>query len=251
MNSTTTTSTPTEAGDIEKQDDRQRLTFLPDERPIRQDGGQYGRRLSRSQSRRDSISNVRERAQSVSGVPIGYRTLSFSIANSQAKDEHQQTKKHHHLPHLGRDTLGMGKKNKKDKDTKKDEQVKESLDSEHFEKLDCHILDKPAVLKSFETSESGLTTNDAASRLARDGKNALPRRRENYFKKLFWYVFGGFCSVLWVGVIIFFICWRPLGDPDPQAYNLGLAILVLIVIFLQASFSAFQDWSKLSSILGH
>ncbi len=44
-------------------------------------------------------------------------------------------------------------------------------------------------------------------------------------------------------MIIFFICWRPLGDPDPAPYNLGLAILVLIVIFLQASFSAFQDWS--------
>jgi sodium/potassium-transporting ATPase subunit alpha len=56
-------------------------------------------------------------------------------------------------------------------------------------------------------------------------------------------VFGGFCSVLWIGVIIFFICWRPLGNPDPAPYNLGLAILVLIVIFLQASFSAFQDWS--------
>lgn len=56
-------------------------------------------------------------------------------------------------------------------------------------------------------------------------------------------VFGGFCSVLWIGVIIFFICWRPLGDPNPAAYNLGLAILVLIVILLQAAFSAFQDWS--------
>jgi len=249
--SSTTTSTPTEVGDIEKQDDRQRLTFLPDDRPARQDGGQFARRLSRSQSRRDSISNVRERAQSVSGVPIGYRTLSFSIANSQAKDEHQEVhKKRHHLPHIGKDTLGIGK-NKKDKATKKDEQVKEQLDAEHFEKLDCHILDKPAVLKAFESSESGLSTNDAVSRLARDGKNALPRRKENYFKKLFWYVFGGFCSVLWVGVIIFFICWRPLGDPDPQAYNLGLAILVLIVIFLQASFSAFQDWSKLCLSFAH
>ena len=44
-------------------------------------------------------------------------------------------------------------------------------------------------------------------------------------------------------MIIFFICWRPLGDPDPAPYNLGLAVLVIIVILLQASFSAFQDWS--------
>ena len=33
------------------------------------------------------------------------------------------------------------------------------------------------------------------------------------------------------------------GNPNPAPYNLGLAILVLIVIFLQALFSAFQDWS--------
>jgi sodium/potassium-transporting ATPase subunit alpha len=44
-------------------------------------------------------------------------------------------------------------------------------------------------------------------------------------------------------VIIFFICWRPLGDPNPAPYSLGLAILVMIVILLQASFSGFQDWS--------
>jgi hypothetical protein len=53
------------------------------------------------------------------------------------------------------------------------------------------------------------------------------------------YIFGGFCSVLWIGVIIFFICWTPLGDPNPAPYNHGLAILVLIVIFLQASFLCF------------
>ena len=182
--SSTTTSTPTEVGDIEKQDDRQRLTFLPDDRPMRQDGGQFTRRLSRSQSRRDSVSNVRERTQSVSGVPIGYRTLSFSIANSQSKDEHLHKKRHPHLPHLGKDTLGLGK-NKTDKKTKKNEQVNQQHDAEHFEKLDYHILDQPAVLKSLDSSESGLNTNDAASRLARDGKNALPRRKENCFKKLY------------------------------------------------------------------
>lgn len=56
------------------------------------------------------------------------------------------------------------------------------------------------------------------------------------------YIFGGFCSVLWVGVIVFFLCWQPLSNP-PSAQNLALAVLILVVIFLQASFSAFQDWS--------
>jgi sodium/potassium-transporting ATPase subunit alpha len=70
----------------------------------------------------------------------------------------------------------------------------------------------------------------------------IPKARTNHLKKILLYVFGGFCSVLWVGVIIFFLCWRPLSNP-PSVTNLALAILVLIVIFLQASFSAFQDWS--------
>lgn len=43
-------------------------------------------------------------------------------------------------------------------------------------------------------------------------------------------------------MILFFISWKPLGDP-PAPYNLALAVVVLIVIFSQAIFSAMQDWS--------
>lgn len=67
-------------------------------------------------------------------------------------------------------------------------------------------------------------------------------KKPNYVKKIIQYVFGGFCSILWIGSIIFFICWKPLSDP-PDVQNLALAVLILIVIFLQAGFSAFQDWS--------
>ncbi|KAJ2976707.1 hypothetical protein NQ176_g4791 [Zarea fungicola] len=81
-----------------------------------------------------------------------------------------------------------------------------------------------------------------ANRQQRDGRNTLPKPKANYWKKILGYVFGGFCSILWVGVIIFFICWKPLSNP-PSPVNLALAILVIIVILLQAGFSAFQDWS--------
>ncbi|KAL7949942.1 hypothetical protein V8C42DRAFT_361026 [Trichoderma barbatum] len=77
-------------------------------------------------------------------------------------------------------------------------------------------------------------------RIQRDGKNTLPQPKINYLNKSLAHVFGDFCSVLWVGVIIFFICWRPLSNP-PSPTNLALAMLVLIVIILQAAFSAFQD----------
>lgn len=52
--------------------------------------------------------------------------------------------------------------------------------------------------------------------------------------------------------IIFFVCWKPLSHP-PSSQNLALAVLILIVIFFQASFNALQDWSTqrtLTSITG-
>lgn len=202
------------------------------------------RRRSRSRSAsRDSINSIRSRVQStsaVSGIPIEFRTLSFQVANSQSVHD-QSTKKP--PKQTVNDTHALEKtKRKKNKSQKSEDQRKQ--DADHFEKLEYHTLDVATVVQHLDSSQTlGLMSEDVAARLARDGKNALPRRRQNYLKKVFEYVFGGFCSVLWVGVIVFFICWRPLGDPDPAAYNLGLAILVLIVIFLQACFSAFQDWS--------
>jgi sodium/potassium-transporting ATPase subunit alpha len=175
-----------------------------------------GRRESRSQSR-NSISSVRSRTQSVSGVPIGFRTLSIQVSESQAKANKTSLK----------ETEGANSENR-----------------DYFGEIEYHKLDAISVCNRFNVfQEQGLSTEAAATRLQRDGKNEIPNQPEHIWLKLFWYVFGGFCSVLWIGVIIFFICWRPLGDPHPAAYNLGLAILVLIVIVLQACFSAFQDWS--------
>ncbi len=46
---------------------------------------------------------------------------------------------------------------------------------------------------------------------------------------------------------------KPLGNPNPQASNLALAVVLLIVLFLQAGFNAWQDFSTsrvMSSIKG-
>jgi sodium/potassium-transporting ATPase subunit alpha len=193
----------------------QHIAFEPESRRERIRNASTSRHRSAS---RESISSVRSRARSVAGVPIEFRTLSFQIADSHTVEEKRY----------------RGKVDKAEKDEDKD----------YFANLDFHILDGPKICQELGVDvDKGLDASEAAGRLSRDGPNTFPSRRENYFKKLFFYVFGGFCSVLWIGVIIFFICWRPLGDPNPAAYNLGLAILVLLVIFLQATFSAFQDWS--------
>jgi sodium/potassium-transporting ATPase subunit alpha len=111
---------------------------------------------------------------------------------------------------------------------------KEMDDSEYFASMDFHKLTADEVSQRFNTSEKlGLDTSAAESRLKRNGENVLEQRRPNYFFKIFGYVFGGFCSVLWIGVITFFLCWMPLSTPpiapggSPSVVNLALAILVV------------------------
>ncbi|KAF4631863.1 hypothetical protein G7Y89_g6261 [Cudoniella acicularis] len=211
------TNDTTQPADIEAQGPsaHHHITFEPDNSRGR---NHYDSAARRRSSSRDSISSVRSRARSTTGVPIEFRSLSFQVGESQAENE---------KTHRG----------KVEEDAKND-------DKDYFAKLDFHLLEGSQVCKELNVNpENGLSTSEATLRLSRDGPNTFPGRRENYLKKVFFYIFGGFCSVLWIGVIIFFICWQPLGDPNPAAYNLGLAILVLIVIFLQAAFSAFQDWS--------
>ena len=112
-----------------------------------------------------------------------------------------------------------------------------------FDKVNFHTLPTLQLCQQFNVSpELGLDAPVAARRLQRDGKNTITQKQPKYFWQLFGYVFGGFCSILWVGVVIFFICWKPLSNP-PSPTNLALAILVILVIMLQAVFSAFQDWS--------
>ncbi|EXJ76660.1 sodium/potassium-transporting ATPase subunit alpha [Cladophialophora psammophila CBS 110553] len=182
----------------------------------------------RRSASRDSISSVRSRIQHANyDIPITYRTLSFQTSESKAISE-----------------LGGEDKGKEDLRTPGHELAHADHHRISVERLCQRLGVSPTV---------GLSSDSAAKHLQEHGYNVLPQRRRNYAKTLAGYVFGGFCSILWVGVIIFFICWKPLGDPDPQPYNLGLAVLVIIVIILQASFSAFQDWSTaktMNSILG-
>lgn len=175
---------------------------------------------------RDSIhSTVQSPSSGNAGIPIEFRTLSIQISESQTRPKEIVA-----------------------------EPPREKLpNQDYFESLDFHTIPQDKICQEFNVDPRfGLSAESAATRLQRDGKNIIAHHRENYFKKIFFYVFGGFCSVLWVGVIIFFICWQPLSNP-PSPTNLAMAILIMIVIALQASFSAFQDWSTkrvMNSILG-
>ncbi|KAF7719535.1 Uncharacterized protein PECH_001531 [Penicillium ucsense] len=195
------------------------ISFGPDER----DSARPGRvmtRVRRSISRSRSRSQTRLTRSASNNVPIEFHRMSFQISESEARV-------------------------KSDDDSKNVSENKKETPEEvlYFPNLDFHKQTVDDLWTLLQSNPQGLSDVESTERLARNGKNVLPHVKPNYLFKVLKYIFGGFCSVLWIGVIIFFICWRPLGDPDPQAYNLGLAILVLSVIFLQAGFSAFQDWS--------
>lgn len=179
------------------------------------------RSRSQSRSRRRSLSaNSITPASPYSGVPIEYRTLSIQVGESQA---------------YGDDIADL-----KGKETAKKD------DHDYFANLNFHQLPVDQICQQLNVDHAqGLSKEAAARRLERDGHNTLPKPKTNYAMKLFWYLFGGFCSVLWVGVIIFFLCWRPLSNP-PSITMLALGILVIIVIVLQASFSAFRTSNSAS-----
>lgn len=86
----------------------------------------------------------------------------------------------------------------------------------------------------------GLDKSQANRRLEQYGKNQISRPKSNLVKKVFWYFFGGFGSLLFLASAICFISWKPLGDPNPQASNLALAIVLFCVLLASATFNAWQ-----------
>ncbi|KAJ1659966.1 hypothetical protein IWQ61_001030 [Dispira simplex] len=108
-----------------------------------------------------------------------------------------------------------------------------------FHKLSLEELEH---LLSTSTTH-GLETNVASRRLARDGKNILEPPRRGYFRQIMQYLFGGFGVLLWIGCIVCFLAWKPLGDP-PEIANLGLAVLLALVLLLQTAFNTYQDWTS-------
>ncbi|KAJ7039338.1 hypothetical protein C8F04DRAFT_1220121 [Mycena alexandri] len=127
-------------------------------------------------------------------------------------------------------------------------------DVKDLSEVTWHVLSAQEVCTRLGVSETrGLDADIAARRLAKNGKNVISKPPRNLAKKIFFYIFGGFGSLLFVASIICFIAWRPLGDPNPSVPNLALAVVLLIVIAIQATFNAWQDYTTghvMASIAG-
>ncbi|TFK65891.1 calcium ATPase transmembrane domain M-containing protein [Pluteus cervinus] len=108
--------------------------------------------------------------------------------------------------------------------------------------LDVHKISINDIFLRYSTSPTlGLETA-ALERLSKLGKNAIPPPPTAYYKKVLNYIFGGFNFLMWVAFIVTIISWRPLGGSDPPIFNFGVAMLLLLVIIVSATFYAVVDF---------
>ncbi|EGO28595.1 hypothetical protein SERLADRAFT_446026 [Serpula lacrymans var. lacrymans S7.9] len=78
---------------------------------------------------------------------------------------------------------------------------------------------------------------------AKGGKNVFSPPRTQYWKKIINYIFGGFNFLMWIAFILSLLSYEPLGAPSPAVFNLGVAVLLILVIIVSATFYAFVDWN--------
>lgn len=207
--------------DLERADTnvpRGRITFAED--------GDANRR--RRLSRRDSVDSmsihsIRQRRSIDPGValPPHFRTLSFGIEQSKSKQD-----------------LAKEEATKK---SKKDAQI-------DFADVDYHLISVDDVHNRFSSTPGrGLSVEQAARKLQEVGPNMPSPPPSQWLRKTLNYLFGGFGAILFVAAILVFVAWKPLGQP-PSIANLALAIVLVCVWVLQASFSFWQGQSLLCTV---
>ncbi|KAF9524928.1 hypothetical protein CPB83DRAFT_897469 [Crepidotus variabilis] len=174
------------------------------------------------------ISYTETRTPHARRLPIEYRTLSVHVETKVQEDERVE-------------------KGKKKEDTRK--QAVKGFSNLEWPKI---FVDE-ALSRLAVSPKTGLEQAQAQRRQLLNGKNTITPPKSNLWKKVLEWVLGGFGSLLLAASIVCFIAWKPLGNPNPNASNLALAIVLLIVLLVQAVFNAWQDFSTsrvMSSIKG-
>ncbi|KAF7797702.1 hypothetical protein EIP86_008902 [Pleurotus ostreatoroseus] len=108
--------------------------------------------------------------------------------------------------------------------------------------IDVHLIKPEEVFSRFSTSPQLGLESSAIQRRAKLGKNVISSPPTHYWKKALNYVFGGFNFLMWIAFIVTILSYQPLGGQDPAAFNLGVAVLLLLVIVISATFYALVDW---------
>lgn len=90
---------------------------------------------------------------------------------------------------------------------------------------------------------NGLDAQLAAQLYQKNGPNRIKEKKDNQFVKIAGYFFSGFGTLFLLAAIVCMLAWKPLGSLGGQTsdpVNLALGVLLIIVIFIQAAFNAFQ-----------
>ncbi|KAH9965077.1 sodium-potassium ATPase [Russula compacta] len=163
-------------------------------------------------SLRRSLSIHSPSVQPSARLPIEFRTLSLHMETSKKSDNGN---------------------NKASKGAARD-----------LSELDWHHVSIDEALRRLGVApKNGLDAPQAQRRAVQFGANQISPPPSRLLRKVIGWVFGGFGSLLLVASIVCFIAWKPLGNPNPQSSNLALAIVLLVVVLLQAVFNAWQDFS--------
>ncbi|WVQ67031.1 uncharacterized protein L199_005224 [Kwoniella botswanensis] len=110
--------------------------------------------------------------------------------------------------------------------------------------LEWHKYSVDDILQRLSSNAKlGLENEQVKRKFGQYGANEVSPPKNNIFLKWVGYVLGGFGSLLLIASILCFIAWKPLGEPNPAAANLALAVVLLIVIVIQTAFNAWQDFS--------
>jgi len=75
-----------------------------------------------------------------------------------------------------------------------------------------HKMTLNELSTEFATScTQGLEDQQASAALAKYGLNILKPPETHHIRKILGYMFGGFCWLLWIGSLICFLAWKPIG----------------------------------------
>jgi len=143
------------------------------------------------------------------GIQIGYRTLSIRVDEKVAE----------------------GAKSKKPTDP-----------ADAIAAIDVHLIPTDEVFVRYSCSPNVGLEPIAVERRLKDGKNIISPPPTKYWLKALNYVFGGFNFLMWIAFVVTILSYKPLGQP-PAAFNLGVAVLLMLVIVVSATFYALVDWN--------
>ncbi|RKO83014.1 E1-E2 ATPase-domain-containing protein [Blyttiomyces helicus] len=115
--------------------------------------------------------------------------------------------------------------------------------TEDISDINVHLLRVEDVFTRYSTHPTLGLESAALERKRNDPKNIISPPPAQYWRKIVTYLFGGFNFLMWIAFIVTILSYKPLGEPNPQILNLGVAILLIAVIIISATFYALVDFN--------